>query len=185
MAKDDEAESKKGSDTEKGDRKPRRTWKTQALSAVTFKTALPLLARRGLAEESLLTNWSAVVGPMLAARCHPQRLQRPRRGTEGEGCVLHLKVEGGSAAMEIQHRLPQLIERVNTFLGWRAVERVTLHQGRITRTPPKRAKDPPPLPAERRAVLERELADVEDPDLRAALERLGEAVGRLNGDRGG
>ncbi|WP_413204740.1 DUF721 domain-containing protein [Rhodospirillum sp. A1_3_36] len=163
---------------------PRRSRKTQALSAVTFKAALPVLSRRGLAEESLLSNWAAIVGPMLASRSHPQRLQRPRKGNApdgGGGCVLHLKVEGGAVAMEIQHRMPQIIERVNGYLGWPAVGRITLHQGRLHRPNRRKFKDPPPLSSERRSALEAELAEVDDPDLRAALARLGEAVGRLRG----
>ncbi|MCF8483179.1 MAG: DciA family protein [Rhodospirillum sp.] len=164
---------------------PRRSRRIQALSAVTFKAALSVLSRRGLAEESLLSNWDAVVGPLLATRSHPQRLQRPRKGEApdgGGGCVLHLKVEGGAVAMEIQHRVPQIIERVNGFLGWPAVGRITLHQGRVRRSIRPQRKDPPPLSPERRAALDAELAGVDDPDLRAALARLGEAVGRLSGE---
>ncbi|ABC24045.1 DUF721 domain-containing protein [Rhodospirillum rubrum] len=161
----------------------------RALSAITLRAALPLLAKRGLAEEALLSRWAEVVGPMLAAHVHPMRLVRARRkpggegGVLGAGGVLHLRVEGGAVALELQHRLPQVIERVNGFLGWAAVERITLHQGRLLRTRTAPVREPPPLPAERAASLGSGLEGVDDADLRAALARLGTAVGRLEAGR--
>jgi hypothetical protein len=76
----------------------------------------------------------------------------------------------------VQHREPVLVERINAFFGYRAVARLALKQG-----PPARAGNPPPpqrrpLKAEERQSLDQRLQAIDDAGLKAALQRLGEAV---------
>ncbi len=139
------------------------------------------LGRRGFSEAGLITEWDAVVGPELAAASQPDRLTFPpgRR----DGGTLRLTV-AGPVATELQHLEPVVIERINGYFGYRAVERVLLVNGTV-RAPARRATADPASPA--RAVdpaalarLETSLERVEDPDIRAALHRLGRAV--LSGD---
>ena len=88
--------------------------------------------------------------------------------------VRRSRVEG-PAAIEIQHLAGVICERVNRFLGWRAVERVALRQAplrRPSRTPAKRAD------AAAAARIAEGLSDVVDDDLKQALARLGAAVRR-------
>jgi hypothetical protein len=85
-----------------------------------------------------------------------------------------LRVEG-PAAIEIQHLAHLICERVNRFLGWRAVERITLRQA------PLRRSLRPSAPAADAAAAARVAAtmpEITDEDLRAALARLGAAVKR-------
>ncbi len=135
------------------------------------------LGRRGFAEAGLITEWDAVVGPELAAASQPDRLTFPpgRR----DGGTLRLTV-AGPVATELQHLEPVVIERINGYFGYRAVERILLAQGTV-RAPARRTAADPASPA--RAVdpaaltrLEASLEEVEDPDIRAALQRLGRAV---------
>lgn len=122
---------------------------------------------RGLADGQIVAAWPAIVGPELAEQCCPERL-----GPDG---TLRLRV-AGAAALAIQHLAPQILERVATYFGFRAAQRLVLVQGplparkRSARKPP-RALDP----AEEKALAD-VCAGVDDPDLRAALERLGRAV---------
>ena len=118
--------------------------------------------RRGFPEPSLLIYWEAVVGQLLADQTSPERLSR---GT------LHLRVSSDAWAVQVQHLAPSIADRINRFLGRRAVERITLTRGRIasrqTRPPPPTLPAPlPPLPG------------VVDPDLNAALARLGGMIRR-------
>ncbi|MGO9392701.1 DUF721 domain-containing protein, partial [Rhodoblastus sp.] len=87
-----------------------------------------------------------------------------------EPATLVLRVSGGMA-IEIQHMAPQLIERVNAHLGWRAVGRLAIRQGPLQKAfGPKRVAPPDP-----QALLQaREATEgVEDERLREALVRLG------------
>ena len=81
-------------------------------------------------------------------------------GTAARRCVLRVE---GPAAVEIQHLAGVICERVNRFLGWRAVERVALRQAplrRPSRTPAKRAD------AAAAARIAEGLSDVVDDDLK-------------------
>lgn len=145
----------------------------RAIAGELPRIAAPVLGKRGLAEGQLITQWAAIIGADLAEHVLPDRLSFAR-GERQDG-TLHLRVAGGFA-LEIQHREPQIIERINAFFGYRAIARLHLVQA-----PPPRAAHPTPmlplpLAARERQVLDQRLAGIEDPDLRAALQRLGASV---------
>jgi hypothetical protein len=128
--------------------------------------------KRGLSEAGLIAGWAAIVGDSLAAECAPQRLAR---GPDGTGGTLHVRVTG-PLALELQHLEPLVIERINGYFGYRAVARLTLHQGPLDRRPRPRKPVPPAPDADSAARLEAQLAGVEDEALRAALARFGRGV---------
>lgn len=136
----------------------------------------PLLARQGFGQSSLILNWDAIVGERVAAACEPIKLQWPPRPAKKppdaplEPATLVLRVDGGMA-IEIQHMAPQLIERVNAHLGWRAVGRLALRQGPLERRL-KPARMAPP-DAEALALAHDATQGVEDGALRDALTLLG------------
>lgn len=141
-----------------------------SLQKVTRRT----MGRYGFAQGGLLQDWSEVVGPQLAAVCQPRRLSFPNRERRADG-TLTLRVAPGHAVL-LQHIEPQIRERVNGYLGYAAVARLRLQPGALGKlpqaSPPRRRVLTPE--AERR--LKARTADIEDPDLRAALDRLGRAV---------
>ena len=138
----------------------------------------PALAKRGFAAADILVSWPEIVGEDLALRCEPLRLAWAGRRTPldeevARPAVLHVRVDGGFA-LELQHRAPQIVERVNAYFGWRCVGRIAIEQGPLKRRPrPEPRRDPSP---ESKDTARRLVADVEDEGLRAALERLGAAV---------
>ncbi|MFO1189439.1 MAG: DciA family protein [Alphaproteobacteria bacterium] len=130
--------------------------------------------RRGLAMGRLLSDWASIVGAEFAARSLPERFVFPRGARTGG--VLRLRVAPGWALM-IQHVTPQIIERINGFFGYRAVDRLAVIQGPL---PASRAKKPEPAarpltPADETAIASA-VAPVTDPELRQALSRLGAAL---------
>jgi len=174
--------------TEEGERLPvrdldDRSRRIRPVGRILEPATRRLLGRRGLALGTLLTHWEAIVGPTLARHCVPLKLAMPRKGAQTSlGGVLHVKVVAGAMAVDLTHRAPLVCERINATLGYRAVERLQVSQGPLpghanrTRRPKGPALPPPPLPPERRAALDTHLAQVDDPDLRAALERLGKVL---------
>jgi len=146
----------------------------RALASEIAKVAAPSLGKRGFAAAQLITDWAAIVGPAWADKLSPDRLSFPM-GERRDG-TLRVRVASGLGP-EVQHGAPLLLERINSFFGYRAVARLALVQGPPTRLPRPVRRAPAPLaPAERQA-LDRRLAVIEDPALRAALRRLGEAIG--------
>ena len=115
----------------------------------------------------LKSEWTAIVGPELAATTWPEALAR--------GGTLKLRVTPAKA-LALQHRAPLVIERINLFFGREAVTRLALIQGPLPLPPPAPAAPAHPLGPDEAAALDRQLADVASPELREALARLGRRV---------
>lgn len=139
------------------------------------KILSPALKKRGFAHVEILQRWPEIAGSALAANSRPERLWWPRTEEEGDGAVLHLLVASGWA-IEVQHLEPMIIERVNRFFGWRAVTRLKLRQGPVKAPRARRAPKLRALTLDEQAELDRTLADVQDPALKARLQRLGAAI---------
>ena len=132
------------------------------------------LGKRGLAHANLIVDWATVVGAEMAGICQPEKLAF-RRDERSQG-VLHLRVSG-SAALELQHDAPRLIERINSYFGYKAVAEIRLVQV-APKAPPVRdqiRKRRTPAPSEIQA-LESTIFHVDDDDLRETLGRLGTAI---------
>jgi hypothetical protein len=98
----------------------------QAIGASLPRIAKPVLGKQGLGEAQLLQEWPAIIGDELARYCWPIKLSFPR-GERRDG-TLRLRV-ASALALEIQHREPVLLERINGYFGYRAVVRLALVQG--------------------------------------------------------
>ena len=153
---------------------PPRSRRTTALATLVARATKPVFRQRGLADGAVLRDWPKIVGPELARRCIPERVRYPR-GERSEG-TLHLRVESGGLATELQHLEPLLIERINGYFGYRAVARLRLVQGPIVAAETPENAPPQPLDAAEQARIGRVVAEIEDPDLRRALSGLGAAV---------
>jgi hypothetical protein len=133
----------------------------------------PAARRRGLAEAKLLTEWPAIVGPGLAGRCQPIRLDRSP-GRPGGVLVLHV---AGAAALELQHSELQILERINGFFGYPALSRL-----RLIQAPPGRSSSRPapavdhPVSAADELEVRTAVQVIRDPMLRSALAGLGRAL---------
>ncbi|MBI1179969.1 MAG: DUF721 domain-containing protein [Alphaproteobacteria bacterium] len=130
----------------------------------------PALRRQGFAQHEIVTRWRDIVGALLAARSMPERLRF--QGAERTGGTLFIRVES-SFALEFQHLTPQILDRVNTYYGYRAVTKLILRQGPLPRRPAPRPDQTPELTAELRQSLAEALRGVKDGPTREALDRLG------------
>ena len=110
---------------------------------------------------------------MLAAETRPINLSFPR-GARVDG-TLQIRVTSAFST-ELQHLAPLVIERINRYFGYGAVQRLVLSQGPVIR-PPRNKRRPLPDPGpEAVRRLETRVAAIEDEELRAALAGLGRQV---------
>ncbi len=133
--------------------------------------------RFGFVQSSVVTRWPEIVGTTHAKVCAPEAIRFPP-GEKSEG-ILELVATPVHAPL-IQHVIPEIIARVNTFFGYRAVARVKIRQGAV-KPPADRASAPPslkPIPMELGAGLR----DIGDPELRAVLESLARGLGDDDGE---
>ena len=129
------------------------------------------LRKRGFVQARLATDWPAIVGEEIAEKALPQRLVALPKG----GAKLHVRVES-AFAVELKHIEPQVLERINAFFGYRAVEKLFLEHGAV---PPRKKLRPKILRAE--PAANPHLERIEDAGLRESLRRLGRAVGAGRG----
>jgi hypothetical protein len=155
--------------------KPSRAF-AKPLRDLVGKVVGETFARQGFASAELVTRWPEIAGAEISAHSEPIKIQwtRPADGQEREPGTLILRVEG-PAAIEIQHLSGVICERVNRFLGWRAVARLALRQAPLRHGERRAVRSADTVAAERIAET---LSDVGDDDLKAALARLGAAVKR-------
>ncbi len=133
--------------------------------------------RQGFASAELVTRWPDIAGAEVAACSEPLKIQwqRTAQGEVPEPGTLVLRVEG-PAALEIQHLAGLICERVNRFLGWRAVGRLALRQAPLRRGASKKTRAVDPAAAAR---IAESLSDIGDDGLKDALARLGAAIKRV------
>jgi hypothetical protein len=157
---------------------PPRMNGVRAISDLVGKAGGAAFRRFGFVQHSIVARWPEIVGPRYAAVTAPESIRFPP-GKKSQG-VLTLVVEGAHAPM-LQHVLPALVERVNRFFGYSAVERVAMKQGRVAppAAPPVKAAPAPPISAD----LGESLREIGDPELRAVLESLACSLSSGDGTR--
>lgn len=139
----------------------------------------PLAKKRGFHEASILTNWLKVIGPEYAAALKPSKISYTRSAPYV--AILHAFVDP-VRALEIQYCAPQILERINTYLGCKAITTLKLQKNAALFRPA-----PPPLqqkavvsnPIEGQKTIQNDnaLKSIMDPDLKQALKDLAESMG--------
>ncbi|RLQ87471.1 DUF721 domain-containing protein [Notoacmeibacter ruber] len=165
-------------------KRPRKR-NAQPVSDLVSGLVNPVLRKRAGISLELIQGWEEIAGRRLARLSRPERIVWPRRASEDDPfkpATLIIAAEG-YAALAIQHETGELIARVNTFLGYGAIERIKLVQKPVIRL--EEEKHRPVLrslrPDEEQSLND-SLSGIEDQSLRSALERLGRAV---KGEAGG
>ena len=134
---------------------------------------------RGFAVSRVLTHWAEIAGTDIAAIARPVNISY---GRGGFGATLTVLTTGAQAPM-LEMQKEKLRERVNAAYGYNAISRIRITQTAPTgfaegqaqfAPPPKKAMaEPPPKVVEE---VKQTVTQVENDELRAALERLGRNV---------
>lgn len=135
----------------------------RALGAILPPLVRPVLRKRAPSIAALLADWEAVAGPAIASVTVPRRLAAGTLTLAASPPI----------ALELQHLAPQLLARVNTYLGTEAATRLRFAPS--TTAAPARQAAPAPSP-EALARVAAAVAPLPEGPLRAALEGLGIAL---------
>ena len=136
----------------------------------------PIFEERGLASVQIVTDWDKIVGPAFAKICTPEKITHTR--DERTNGTLHLTAPS-AIAPQLQHDVEALKAKINTYFGYAAVGRITIHQ-----RPLKRRSDMMPkakvVPQAVKAEIEHKVADalkgIEDEELRKTLASFGTSL---------
>jgi hypothetical protein len=171
--------SKKAGD---GAKQPRQFERPRGGQARAIADLMPEIGRTafrrfGFVQSSVVTRWPEIVGPRHARVCAPEAIRFPP-GQKMDG-ILELVVTPAHAPM-IQHVVPEIIDRVNRFFGYKAVARVKLRQGAVK--PPPAGEKPTAPPSLRPIPMElgESLRDIGDSELRTVLESLARSLDSQN-----
>jgi len=132
-----------------------------------------IFGERGLADGTIITDWNIIAGEHLAGHSQPEQISYSKGSESGS---LHLRIDSGSMATEIQHLQPLLIERINSYFGYKAIDRLKVIQGPLPKKKSKQQWSPRNLESHEENQLVKSLMDVKDDDLRVVLKTLGRAV---------
>lgn len=176
MERDRKAGSGRGAGKAKPYERPRGGG-ARAIADLMPEIGRTAFRRFGFVQSSVVSRWPEIVGPQHARICAPEAIRFPP-GEKSDG-ILQLVVVPAHAPL-IQHVIPEIMERVNRFFGYKAVAKVKLRQGEV-KPPVAREKTtaPPslrPIPME----LGDSLRDIGDPELRQVLESLARSLEASN-----
>jgi hypothetical protein len=139
----------------------------RAIAALVGKSSKAALIKRGFAQADILSHWPAIVGPNLANFSSPEKFSYSRQSNKD--ATLRIRVAPGWAP-EFQHFEPLVIERINSFFGYRAVARLQLIQAPVKKPEIKKPSPPLPLTEEQKGWIVEILSEIADPELKKRLE---------------
>ena len=107
------------------------------IAGMTFK-------RFGFVQGAVVSRWAEIVGERYARVSTPESVRFPQ-GRKSGG-TLTLTVVGAHAPL-MQHLTPMILDRVNRFFGYAAVDKLAVRQGKVDNV--KRPVRPPSRPIPR------------------------------------
>jgi len=162
----------------------RRRFRPHPLGLAVASIARPMIGKRGFADVDILSRWADIVGEDIAGYTLPEKLVKPRAlkvGPNGlEGGTLHVRVSSSAFATILKHQEPEVCARINGYFGFKAVGKLKTSIGTIPKRPEVKKRPPPkPLPQETKLLVDM----VDNPELRAALEKLGQTLNQDTPDK--
>lgn len=136
-----------------------------------------VIGRRTGMTMDLIAGWEDIVGENYSNCTMPEKIIWPKRSSDADPFQPGVLVVAcdGAKALFFQHETGQILERLNLFFGFVAIEKIKLVQKPVARQMPKRhvAKV---LNESDKDRLGEVLNRIEDPKLRQKLEKFGRGV---------
>ena len=138
----------------------------------------------GKIEFLILSKWPQIVGSFFAEDSEPDKISRLTEDFDELDqpifkSFLHVRVSP-AAAVEFQHYKDTIIEKINSFFGYKAIADLRLRQNFI----PKK-KNEQPLKSERfeatdneKELLKKEMQNIKDKELEKSIVNLGLSINR-------
>ena len=153
----------------------KRSGRTRAAGDIIGDVGGAAFKRFGFVQHAVVSRWSEIVGERYGRVSLPESIRFP--AGRKSGGALTLLVEGAHAPL-IQHLAPLIIDRVNRFFGYPAIDRIIFRQGRPPAPSTRLARpDLRPVPKE----MGEGLRQIADPELRACLESLAARINESDG----
>lgn len=143
-----------------------------------------IFGKKNLLFGKMLAAWPQIAGPDMAPLTVPVELKFRRAPKDGGAkktvkagqAVLHLAVQP-AYALEFSYQKDLLVERLNMFFGYAAIQDIKVVQHSEVMNNKKTPPPPPrPLTTAETGQLDALVAGIQEKDLQTALKNLGKAI---------
>ncbi len=151
----------------------------KTLQSLVTRITSPLIKQSGLYEPRLLTDWHHIVGSTLSRFSVPVKIRFPQGHTAGGTLLIAVNHAGFST--EFNHMKPQLIEKISTYFGYRAVSdiKIILKLGMKIDTKQTGELKADPVSQINPRVEEFVQTNIQNPELAASLTSLGSHISEI------
>jgi len=163
--------------------KNERNNRPQKISKTLGKITKNLISKFDKDEFIIHSKWNEMVGDFFSEYSEPRKLDKKHFHSEYEledisRTVLHVNIVG-PAALDFQHLNNKIIDKINSFFGYKAVSKIFLHQvpylqKRKGESQKKKIKKH--LNEEQRVILKKTTSGISSKKLEKALLKLGESI---------
>lgn len=157
-------------------KKKRKYSGSVALSSSLNFVTNPIFKKRGFVENKIITDWDLIVGKDLGNCSTPKKISFAKE--QKSNGVLHVEVYDSGIAMEMTYMEPVIIEKISVYFGYKAIQKIKIVQrpgGQFKVYEEKKVIERN-LSDEKKAILDSYLDEIEDEELKAALNSLGHGV---------
>ncbi len=143
---------------------------TPSVNRAVSKVMRPLSKKFGGGLAALEPHWDDIIGSKFAKISRPVAFKGSAKGRQ-----LIIRAPGPAGAL-IMAAQSQILDRINGFMGPGHVKSIRVIQSRMQAGDTPQAPRKKPLTPSIKRELQSGLDHIEDPDLKAALSKLGESV---------
>ena len=161
-----------------------RTFVPKKIGETLSKVNKKYSSKFGKNEFLIMSKWQQIVGTFFADHSEPDRISRvTEEFNELDEPIfknfLHVKVSP-AAAVEFQHYKDTIIEKINSYFGYKAISDLRLQQNFV---PDKKIKhninlEEQDLSEEEKASIKSEINKIKDEDLEKSIVNLGASIKR-------
>ena len=151
--------------------------KSQTMTDLIRPAIKPICRKRGFVSADIFINWASIVGKRYAETVQPEKIIWPRDKASKSKERTTLVVRTDSAtSLFLEYEKTQFVERINTFFGWGAINRIKIINHPVRQKPKLRQQKKPEISQTEIHQLEQKIDGISNKRLRDALLRLGKDV---------
>ena len=159
-----------------------RTFVPKKIGETLSKVNKKYSSKFGKNEFLIISKWPQIVGTFFADHSEPDKISRVTEEFNDLNepifkNFLHVKVSP-AAAVEFQHYKDTIIDKINSFFGYKAIADLRLQQNFIPKTKVNNKLNNKKISAEEKEIIKNEIAVIHDEELQKSIVNLGASIKR-------
>lgn len=146
---------------------------SEATSRISNKT----FTRKFVALGRLLDQWDEIMGRQFSSLAQPIKLNYRKAGKDKKNSYATLDIAtSASNATILSYQKGVILERINSLFGNNWIKDIRFVASELAEEPLEPGSITPPLSSKEKLFLSEALDQVDDPDIKDKLEKLGKAI---------